>query len=303
MDTLYNKVVLQDIQKVVGTGWLPPRPDMRDYTLEHKEIKKITKQLGLMDDPISLPSSVDLKKWCSPVEDQLRLGSCTAQAGMGIIEYLERRAYGRHIDGSRLFLYKATRNLMQLTGDTGASIRATMGALALCGVPGEKYWPYTDDSDEFDKEPPAFIYSVADNYEAIKYFSFDSLGANAKPETVLENVKKFLAAGIPIIFGFYGFPSFDKADVKGGIPFPCEGESAQWGHALVAVGYDDGKKIKNTQCDNETKGSLLIRNSWSTAWGEDGYGWLPYDYVLSSLAFDFWSLFKMEYVDTDQFGI
>jgi C1A family cysteine protease len=303
MDTLYNKVALQDIQRVVGTGWLPSMPDMRDYTLEHKEIKKIAEQLGLTDDSNPLPSSIDLRKWCSPVEDQLHLGSCTAQAGMGIVEYLERRAYGKHIDGSRLFLYKTTRNLMQLTGDTGATIRTTMGALALCGVPGEKYWPYTDDPNEFDKEPPAFIYSIADNYEAIKYFSFDSLGANVKPQTVLENVKMFLAAGIPIIFGFYGFPSFDKTDVEGGIPFPCEGESAQWGHALVAVGYNDGIKIKNTQCNKETKGALLIRNSWGTAWGEDGYGWIPYDYALNRLAFDFWSLFKMEYIDTKQFGI
>jgi C1A family cysteine protease len=131
MDTLYNKVALQDIQRVVGTGWLPSMPDMRDYTLEHKEIKKIAEQLGLTDDSNPLPSSIDLRKWCSPVEDQLHLGSCTAQAGMGIVEYLERRAYGKHIDGSRLFLYKTTRNLMQLTGDTGATIRTTMGALAL----------------------------------------------------------------------------------------------------------------------------------------------------------------------------
>jgi C1A family cysteine protease len=303
MDTLYGKMVLPKTQKVACTGWLPPMPDLRDYTLEHKEVKKITKRLGLSDESSSSPSFVDLRKWCSPVEDQLQLGSCTAQAGMGIIEYLERRAYGKHIDGSRLFLYKTTRNLMQVTGDTGAWLRTTMGALALCGVPNEKYWPYTDDANEFDKEPPAFIYSMADNYEAIKYFCHDPLGANIEPKTVLSTVKMFLAAGIPSMFGFWGFPSFGQTDVQGGIPFPCEGESAQWGHAIVAVGYDDGKKISNTQCNKETKGALLIRNSWGTGWGEDGYGWLPYDYVLNQLAIDFWSLFKMDYVDTKQFGI
>jgi len=51
--------------------------------------------------------------------NQLTLGSCTAHAGIGIVEYFEKRAYGRHIEGSRLFLYKTTRNLMQETGDTG----------------------------------------------------------------------------------------------------------------------------------------------------------------------------------------
>jgi C1A family cysteine protease len=222
---------------------------------------------------------------------------------MGVVEYFERRAYGRHIDGSRLFVYKTTRNLMGVVGDTGAWLRNTMGALVLCGVPGEVYWAYTDKVPDFDREPTAFVYAVADNYEALKYFSHDPLGKNVDTERVLKTVKTLLAAGIPSMFGFYGFPSFNYSDVKGGIPYPCPGERAQWGHAIVAVGYDDRKKIKNTLCNRSTTGALLIRNSWGEKWGDQGYGWLPYDYVLNRLALDFWSLLSMEWVDTKQFGL
>jgi C1A family cysteine protease len=109
--------------------------------------------------------------------------------------------------------------------------------------------------------------------------------------------------GIPSMFGFWGFPSFDSSDVKGGIPYPCKGESAEWGHAIVAVGYNDDKIIKNLTCDIQTKGALLIRNSWGKEWGDKGYGWLPYDYVLNNLALDFWSLLGMEWVDSGQFGM
>ena len=120
---------------------------------------------------------------------------------------------------------------------------------------------------------------------------------------VLNSVKKYLEAGIPSMFGFWGFPSFEKSNVKGGIPYPCEKESAEWGHAVVAVGYDDSIKIKNTNCSKETTGALLIRNSWGPAWGDKGYGWIPYEYVLNNLAMDFWSLLGMEWVDSNQFGI
>ena len=120
---------------------------------------------------------------------------------------------------------------------------------------------------------------------------------------VLKSIKSYLAAGIPSMFGFWGFQSFDNTNVKGGIPYPCPGEKAIWGHAVVAIGYDDNKKIKNTQCNKETVGALLIRNSWGTQWGEDGYGWIPYQYVLDKLALDFWSLLGMEWIDSGQFGL
>jgi C1A family cysteine protease len=305
MYAMYKPVVIPEIGQTLGTGWLPPSPDLRDFTDAEPEIAKMAKKLGVpkIKKIEELRKPVDLTDWCSPVENQKSLGSCTAHAAVGVVEYFQRRAFGKHIEGSRLFVYKATRNLMQVTGDTGAWLRNTMGALALCGVPNEKYWPYTDSTPDFDEEPESFVYAVADNYEAVRYFCHDPAGANVPGKTVLANVKRYLAAGIPSMFGFWGFPSFGSCDVKGGIPYPCPGERAQWGHAIVAVGYDDGKKIKNKICNKTTTGALLIRNSWGTTWGDKGYGWLPYDYVINKLALDFWSLLSMKWVDTNQFGI
>jgi len=305
MYATYGTIQIPEQDQTFGTGWLPPLPDLRDYTDQHSKIAELAKSLGLAKGKQlkAQPATVDLRAWCSPVENQKNLGSCTAHAAVGIVEYFQRRAFSKHIDGSRLFVYKTTRNLMQVTGDTGAWLRNVMGALALCGVPDEKYWPYTDAKPDFDKEPPTFVYAVADNYEALRYFCHDPAGANVAGSAVLANVKKYLAAGIPSMFGFWGFPSFGSSDVAGGIPYPCPGERAEWGHAIVAVGYDDGKKITNTTCNKATTGALLIRNSWGTGWGDQGYGWMPYAYVENKLAQDFWSLLRMEWLDTKQFGI
>jgi C1A family cysteine protease len=103
--------------------------------------------------------------------------------------------------------------------------------------------------------------------------------------------------------GFTVFSSIMQATDDGKIPFPCARERVLGGHAVVAVGFKDDLKIENKICGKKTTGALLIRNSWGTGWGENGYGWLPYDYVKRSLAIDWWSLIKTEWVDTDIFKV
>ena len=209
MYQFYQLVELPAQGETVGTGWLPPLPDLRDYTDEQPEVAAMAQKLGVVmswKNMKAAPATVDLRSYCSPIENQGRLGSCTANAAVGVVEYFQRRAFGSHIDGSRLFVYKATRNLLQVVGDTGAWLRNTMGALVLCGIPPEKYWPYTDATPDFDKEPPSFVYSVADNYESVKYFAHDPLGANLPGNTVLTSVKYYLAAGVPSMFWLLWIP-------------------------------------------------------------------------------------------------
>jgi len=287
-----------DNMKKYAMGWIPDYPDFRDYTERTEEIKLILGHKGAVKTK-SLPVSVDLREWCSPVEDQGALGSCTAHAGAGIIEYYERKSFGRHIEASRLFLYKVTRNLMKVKGDTGAYLRKTMGAMVLFGVSPEEYWPYTDDEKKFDQEPPAFCYAFAQNYQAIKYFRHDPPGT--KPEEILKGIKTYLAKGHPAMFGFTVYNSIEQAEGTGRIPFPSQNERIEGGHAVVTVGYDDKMKIENKYGKVETTGALLIRNSWGKEWGEKGYGWLPYEYALRGLAEDFWSILKKEWIDTAQF--
>lgn len=250
-----------------GMGWLPDYPDFRDYTLEHEKIKSMLTKSQVVRSPAP-PPSADLKEWCSPIEQQGSLGSCTAHAGVGLVEYYEMRASKKHLDASRLFLYKVTRNLLQWTGDTGAFLRTTMGALVLFGVPPEKYWPYM--IQKFEDEPSTFCYAFAQNYQTISYFRLDPLGT-AKDQ-LLDRIKRFLAAGYPSMFGFAVYTSIRQVTNDGKIPFPEPGERQLGGHAVAAIGYDDNIKIKNEPDGPETTGALLIRNSWGTDWGANGYG-------------------------------
>ena len=303
---------MSDLNAKLGMGWLPDYPDFRDHTVDYDKVPTRLKPLGQKSvkamltkvgvgkpAKVSLPATVDLRPWCSPVENQGSIGSCTANAGVGIVEYFERRAFGKHIDASRLFLYKVTRNMSHWTGDTGAFLRTTMGALVLFGVPPEEYWRYV--TADFDKEPSAFCYAFAQNYQAISYYRLDPPGTSRN--VLLDRIKLFLSAGLPSMFGFTVYNSIGQAAATGKIPYPTRGEKVEGGHAIVAVGYDDAMKIKNANAGAvKTTGALLIRNSWGTGWGPmGGYLWLPYEYVLRGLAIDWWSLLKNEWVETGNF--
>ena len=270
-------------------GYLPDIPDARDYTREKAGLAQ-KKQA-------QLPAKADLRAFCPQVFDQGRIGACTANAASGLLGYYLRRAMGKDNVASRMFIYKGTRDLMQAKGDSGAYIRTTMGALALFGACPEKYWEY--DESALDAAPPAFCYSFAQNYQAMTYFRLDekSVGIpKMEKADVLLAIKETIAQGIPAMFGFAVFESIKEAN-GGKIPYPARGEKQLGGHAVLCVGYDDEMAI------GSSKGAFIIRNSWGEAWGEKGYGYLPYDYLMAGLAQDWWSLVKAEWMETGEFGV
>jgi len=297
-----------------GLGYLPDVPKAEDYDEQHDEVAPLlhqtrlaervaekTRKLGIKTAgpaaPGALPSKVDLRHDFSPIEDQGYLGSCTANAAVGLLEYFEKHTVGRFTDASRLFLYKAERDLLGWTGDTGAFLRTAMEALVLFGAPPEKYWPYDPRSPStntsYDKEPPAFCYAFGANFQGIKYFRLDPPGVT--PAQTLDNIRTYLAAGFPSMFGFPVYPEYDNPLAGGLIAYPGPGSRSRGGHANAVAGYDDNLMI------GSDKGALLVRNSWGTSWASAGYGWMSYKYVTRALALDWWTLISAKWVNTQAF--
>jgi C1A family cysteine protease len=142
-----------------------------------------------------------------------------------------------------------------------------------------------------DDEPRAFLFSYAREYASLLYVRLD--GGPTGPDDTLAALKGFLAAGLPVAFGFTVFNSLE-ADPD--VPFPSCYDAPQGGQAVLAVGYDDARRVRSE------RGALRIRSSWGTDWGEDGCGWLPYRYVTDRLAADFWTLLRPDWLAAGEFA-
>ena len=281
-----------------ATGWIPDTPDARDFTRAHDLVRPFLERAGITGEPPAIPDAVDLAADFPPVINQGVLNSCTAATAAALVAYFQRRAHGRDLDPSTLFLYKVSRNLLGLRGDTGGLLRTAMQGLRLFGVVPEIRWP--SDAQNLDVEPPTFHYLYAANYKAKAYYRLDEPGLDRT--LLLSRVRTGLAARLPAMFGLFLFPSVSFA-LEGAIPMPDSGERPQLSHALVAVGYDDAREVRNPLGGPQVRGALKVRNSWGPAWGAQGYGWLPYDYVLRGYTSDWWSLIEADFVDNGQFGV
>jgi len=285
-------------------GWRQDleKDDPRDYHIDHSEMQKVFKAQPLVNERITgaveAPNVHSLRKWCSPIEDQGQLGSCTANAAVGMFETMMNLALGTYIRLSRLFVYKATREIMFSTGDSGATLRATMESLVNPGTPPELYWPYTDQQPAFDNTPSWIASALAGKYCVSHYFRLDpgSDAGNDDKQKVLSDAKASIFSGIPWIFGTPVWPSIANVGISGIIPLP-DSNPPEGGHALTAIGYDDTKVIPGAS----GPGAFEIRNSWGTGWGDGGYGWLSYDYLQKRYMSDMWAAQRVSWINMGDF--
>jgi C1A family cysteine protease len=269
-----------------GYGWVPDIPDQRDYLLS-----------AVLKVPAKLPGKVDLRPLCSKVEDQGQLGSCTANALAGALEFLERKdnAIGLsspewetlqklgkaerpdlkrrlpsgsrvpYLDFSRLFIYYNERVLEHtINSDSGAMIRDGIKTLAKQGACSEKSWPY--EVARFKSRPAATCYQEALQHQITSY----------RRILTLDQMRTCLAEGFPFVFGFTVYESFETQEVArtGIVNLPKPQEQVLGGHAVLGVGYDDSSQ------------RFLVRNSWGT---------LPYKYLSNrNLSDDFWTIRRGE---------
>lgn len=231
-----------------------------------------------------LPAKVDLRKKMTEIEDQGEVGSCVANATAGAYEYLAKMHTGEDYDVSRLFIYYNARYIESeedesAIEDEGCLVQDAIEGLKQYGACSEDTYPYN--IKKVNKEPHAEAYE-----EAANFVVEDMVHIPLK----LDAWKSCLAEGYPIIFGISLFASFDKQRKKGVVPVPSPKEAQREshdGHAMLVVGYSDVDQV------------FIVRNSWGEEWGDNGYCYIPYDYMMNEKYNDgdAWIIRQLENMD------
>lgn len=206
------------------------------------------------------------------VEDQSQSNSCAANAIVGAFEYLAKRAEeagneDSFADISRLFVYYVGRmrdkQIYSEQGtamaDEGMTIAGAIDVLALKGACLAETFPF--DLDNVNTKPPEEAFTEARNFK---------VSDSREVPVEVEAMKACLAEGYPIVFGLKLTQNFFSPGPGGKIktPNPDDPQSAEHGlHCMLCVGYSESQQI------------FIIRNSWGEDWGDNGYAYVPYDYI------------------------
>lgn len=244
------------------SGWLEDPPDPNDPKFELMRTR-IT--------PVESTSTydIDLRQWCSPVEQQSNAGSCVANAAVGGIEMRRIRNGLPHVDLARLFVYFNARVGNNTTGvDNGSYPKLALESLTRLGVCKESLWPY--DTTKVFARPTWSAYRDAYAYKINQFYRITAAG-----ETRHNQIIEALRSHHPVIFGVQVWESFRKC--TGVVTMPTLLEKKLGGHSMLIVGVDIANRM------------YLIRNSWGTDWGEAGYARMPFDYLEIGNAGSFWS--------------
>ena len=231
-----------------------------------------------------LPPKVDLRPNMTAVEDQGQTNSCAANATAGAYEYLVKRHFGEEAyDVSRMFIYYNARKLEgDEIEDQGTALQDVIHGLQQNGACSEETWPF--DPQQVNDEPHGEAYEEASQFvvEDAELVPVD-----------LDAWKSALAAGNPVIFGIRLFDSFDRQKRPGLVPMPTTVESSReshGAHAMLCVGYSDPDEM------------FIVRNSWGPGWGDKGYCYIPYRYMMDERhnLGDSWILKRIEMPPNDE---
>lgn len=246
-----------------GTGFIRDKPDDRDRKFQAR-----------LPGAFGAPPAVDFSAEYPPCLQQGTSNSCTSNATANALLYLLRLKGGPGaVPQSRLFIYWNGRKVANMPQyeDQGLGIRDAMKSVKTFNSIPENVWPFDPVEQRVRLQPSAEAFQQASIPDT---FAYESVPQDE------HHIRAALAQRRPVVLGIHLRESFYNVG-KDGLAH-MTGNDAGW-HAVAIVGYDDSRRL------------YKLQNSWGSQWGQNGFFYLPYDYIHNpATAADLWTLKAFE---------
>jgi C1A family cysteine protease len=217
-------------------------------------------------------ASVSLAPFCVAM-NQYDLPSCVGNATCEALEILENIT---HLGAagyqptvlSRMFVWAMARTQEGLLDqNTGCYVRDAFNVIASLGVCQEATWPYEDSlattSPSLAAQQEALGHTISGAYR------IDTLGQDR-----LNDIITALSTQHPVVFGTNVSTAFENLVGSGPMDVPSPTDTIAGGHCMVVVGWDGT--------------NFLVKNSWGTDWGSEGFCLFTPAYLTWSFTQDLW---------------
>lgn len=208
--------------------------------------------------------------YVSPIRNQGICGSCVAFAMAGALEIQNNIASG--VPGMN-----STLSAEALFACGGASCKGSLGPdtaikfLKSQGVPDEACAPHQMGATGQEMSCSSICSDSDSRSLKLSDYSRPSNGsAHYDINAVKEAVKRGPLVSLMRIYS-------DVLAYKGGV-YRHVSDDFVGAHAVVIVGFDDTKK------------AWIIKNSWGTLWGDNGFGYIAYDDLDTAVGMATWSM-------------
>ena len=254
--------------------------EKEEFQLLHHDDNIVPLEDNYEPHPVST-KNIDISNGFTEIKNQGAQGACMSFSMVSVFEYFLKKNNAKFPDLSEQFLYY---NARKRTGreqfDEGSNSVASIQTLSEDGICSEEAWPYKVGA--FAEQPSAEAYADA-KHRRVK--------RAVMVEKKIETLKSALDDGLPVVFAVDLFPSFGKG-VNGFISMPSDDEVQQLkesgenhAHAMVLCGFNDEQKV------------FKVRNSWGTDFGDRGYCYLSFDYVMQ---YGYWDCVAIQEIEVEQ---
>jgi C1A family cysteine protease len=205
-----------------------------------------------------------------------------------------------------LAIYYWARALDGMQGSDGGTYpKSATVAMMNTGMAHDSLWPFGSEVNcnaasyptptNVNTAPPSSVAADAAKNKVTKCVSVATgvvvAGSGDTVITVmgLDDAKNALASGYPVMFILNAgeYDGLMHSSPMSGQSYGLIPNLSDWttlpDHGQIVMGYDDSI----TNLDSST-GAFIVKNSWSTMWGDLGYGYLPYAYANNSAMYDGW---------------